>query len=153
MTANSPTRMSPLTFHFWVSQLGWQLWFMKRLIFPRGPASITLQQWKTGEYNISNIKFKHFTASIWYQYLTGRCIVFIHEKAFDREPTRFSFSISLILPWFPPDITGNFPDVFCIHHWKLHYQLYMNHVLGDKCFSKYIKHCINDVLSFWYSCS
>ena len=70
-----------------------------------------------------------------------------------REPTRFSFSISLIFPWFPPDITGNFPDVFCIHHWKLHYQLYMNHVLGDKCFSKYIKHCINAVLSFWYSCS
>ena len=62
-----------------------------------------------------------------------------------------------LFPWFFPDfpliLTGNFPDVFCIYHWKLHYQLYMNHILGDKCFSKYLKHCINAVLSFWYSCS
>ena len=28
--AKSPMRMSPLTFHFCVSQFGWQLWFMKR---------------------------------------------------------------------------------------------------------------------------
>lgn len=29
-TANSPTRVSPFTVHLRVSQLGWQLWFMKR---------------------------------------------------------------------------------------------------------------------------
>ena len=42
-TAKSPTRTSPFTFHFCVSQLGWQLWFINRLRFPFGPASIVLQ--------------------------------------------------------------------------------------------------------------
>lgn len=29
-TANRPTRVSPFTVHFRVSQFGWQLWFIKR---------------------------------------------------------------------------------------------------------------------------
>lgn len=39
--ANRPTRVSPFTVHFWVSQFGWQQWFMKRAWFPLGPASMT----------------------------------------------------------------------------------------------------------------
>ncbi|TNN66846.1 hypothetical protein EYF80_022915 [Liparis tanakae] len=39
--AKSPMRTSPFTVHFWVSQFGLQLWFMKRDEFPFGPASIT----------------------------------------------------------------------------------------------------------------
>lgn len=42
--ANSPTLVSPFTVHFWVSQFGWQLWFMKRAWFPLGPASI-IRSW------------------------------------------------------------------------------------------------------------
>ena len=38
--ANSPTLASPFTVHFCVSQLGSQLWFMKRDQFPFGPASM-----------------------------------------------------------------------------------------------------------------
>jgi len=42
LRAKSPTLMSPLTYHFWVSRLGPQLWFMKRDMFPFGPASMIL---------------------------------------------------------------------------------------------------------------
>lgn len=38
--AKRPTLVSPLTVHFWVSQLGWQQWFMKRAWLPLGPASM-----------------------------------------------------------------------------------------------------------------
>lgn len=44
--ANSPTRVSPLTVHFCVSQFGWQQWFMKRASFPFGPASM-IRSWHT----------------------------------------------------------------------------------------------------------
>jgi hypothetical protein len=43
-TANKPTRKSPVIFHFSVRKLGSQLWFAKRDKFPRGPASITLEE-------------------------------------------------------------------------------------------------------------
>lgn len=39
-SAKSPTRVSPFTVHFWVSQFGWQLWFMNLAWFPFGPASM-----------------------------------------------------------------------------------------------------------------
>ena len=42
--ANKPTRISPLTIHFWVSQLGSQQWFIKRHKLPLGPASIVIQK-------------------------------------------------------------------------------------------------------------
>jgi hypothetical protein len=41
--ANKPTRKSPLIFHFSVRKFGSQLWFAKRDKLPRGPASITLE--------------------------------------------------------------------------------------------------------------
>lgn len=44
--ANSPTLVSPFTVHFWVSQFGWQQWFMKRAWFPLGPASM-IRSWKS----------------------------------------------------------------------------------------------------------
>ena len=43
--ANSPTLVSPFTVHFWVSQFGWQQWFMKRAWFPLGPASM-IRSWR-----------------------------------------------------------------------------------------------------------
>ena len=49
--------------------------------------------------------------------------VYSFQNIINREPTRFSFSISMIFPWFPPDITRYFPDVFCINHEQMHYQL------------------------------
>ena len=47
--ANSPTRVSPFTVHFCVSQLGWQQWFMKRAWFPLGPASMIRSYGGSGE--------------------------------------------------------------------------------------------------------
>lgn len=43
--ANKPTLVSPFTVHFWVSQFGWQQWFMKRAWLPLGPASM-IRSWK-----------------------------------------------------------------------------------------------------------
>ena len=39
-TAKSPIRISPKTVHFWVSQLGWNEWFMNLDKLPLGPASM-----------------------------------------------------------------------------------------------------------------